>query len=458
MFGDLLRLLSGDIRELAWIMFRESAKTSIAKILLVYLIVTQKRRYLNVDSFDKGNAEGVLFDIADALMNNRKLVQDFGQLFTKKHTDELTMRRLSKFITKNKVMVEAHSTQESVRGRIHKDQRPDFVLLDDFETNKTKDSKAYIEQVQKHIDEFATGLSSNAAILYLGNYITEFGVVKRLMDRAKDDKRLIIHNVPVIADGVPTWPTKYALTDAEAAKSGKVSLEDKKRQVGSVVFSAEMLNQPIDKETSVFKREWFITKSFEELQFKKTRRFLSIDTKGTDAKFDGTDYIGLTINYVDIDNNWHLMSYRMKLSTAELVDLMYNWWQTHGLESIGYERTSFTEGMKAYLDSEARRRNRFLPLVELSHRQLNKQVRITQSLEPRYSRKGIIHLTVAGVNQCTALEEELLMFPKSPNDDTADSAAYQSELAEPPSPINETREMLHKRHDALSTAREDAGL
>ena len=99
------------------------------------------------------------------------------------------------------------------------------------------------------------------------------------------------------------------------------------------------------------------------MQNKKTRRFLTIDTKGTDAKFDGTDYIGLTLNYVDIDNNWHFMSYRMKLSTAELVDLMYNWWNTHGLEVIGYERTAFTEGMKAYLDSEARRRNKFLPLV-----------------------------------------------------------------------------------------------
>jgi hypothetical protein len=385
-----------------------------------------------VDSFDKGNAEGVLFDVADALMNNRGILQDFGQLFTKRHTDELTMRRLAKFITKNAVMVEAHSTQESIRGRLFKDQRPDFVLLDDFETNKTKDSKAYIEQVQKHIDELQTGLSSDAAILYLGNYITEFGVIKRLMDRAKTDPRLVIHNVPAIENGQPTWPQKYALTDAEASKTGKVSLEDKKRQVGSVVFSAEMLNQPIDKETAIFKRQWFQYRPYEDLQHKKTRRFLTIDSKGTDAKFDGTDYIGLTLNYVDIDNNWHLISCRKKLSTAELVDLMYNWYQTHGLESIGYERTSFTEGMKAYLDSEARRRNKFLPLIELSHRNTNKQIRIQQSLEPRYNRKAIFHLTVSGVNQCTDLEEELLAFPKSPNDDTSDSAAYQVEIAQPP--------------------------
>lgn len=52
MFRDIGRLLSGAIRELAWIMFRESAKTSIAKALIVYLIATKKRRYINVDSFD----------------------------------------------------------------------------------------------------------------------------------------------------------------------------------------------------------------------------------------------------------------------------------------------------------------------------------------------------------------------------------------------------------------------
>ena len=101
--------------------------------------------------------------------------------------------------------------------------------------------------------------------------------------------------------------------------------------------------------------------------------------------------------------------------------------------------------MKAYLDSEARRRNRFLPLVELSHRNTNKQIRIQQSLEPRYNRKGIVHLTVGGINQCTDLEEELLSFPKSSHDDTADSAAYQVEIAQPPAGGREDYEVAQTR-------------
>ena len=42
-------------------------------------------------------------------------------------------------------------------------------------------------------------------------------------------------------------------------------------------------------------------------------------------------------------------------------------------------------------------------------------------------------MTIGVVNQCIDLEGELLSFPKSPNDDTSDSAAYQSEIAQAPS-------------------------
>lgn len=116
MFSDIGRLLLGAIRELAWIMFRESAKTSIAKALIVYLIATKKRRYINVDSFDKSNAE-VLFDVANALMTDKGLIQDFGQLFSRtKNQNEMTLQRIGKFLTRNSVMVEAHSTGESNRG------------------------------------------------------------------------------------------------------------------------------------------------------------------------------------------------------------------------------------------------------------------------------------------------------------------------------------------------------
>ena len=73
-----------------------------------------------------------------------------------------------------------------------------------------------------------------------------------------------------------------------AERTEKVS-HDKKRQVGTVVLSAEMLNKPIDRENAIFKREYFHYRAFEKLEGRRKRVFLTIDRKGTDAKFDGTD-------------------------------------------------------------------------------------------------------------------------------------------------------------------------
>jgi hypothetical protein len=72
-------------------MFRENAKTSISKALIVYLIANKPCSYINVNRYDTSNAEAILFDVADAtLMSNRGLVADCGQLFNWKHTVELT--------------------------------------------------------------------------------------------------------------------------------------------------------------------------------------------------------------------------------------------------------------------------------------------------------------------------------------------------------------------------------
>lgn len=425
MFDDVKDLIGDKIRELAWIMFRESAKTSFAKILLTWLICHKYRNYINVDSFDKENSERVLFDIVVELQTNKLLINDFGQLFnSKRNQEEATQKRVSNFITNNGVRAEAHSTQESVRGRIHGNQRPDFLLLDDFETNKTKDSKAYTEQVIKHIDEFKAGLDSTAKIVYLGNYITEFGSVQSLFNRAKTDKGLRIRAVPVIKDGLPTWPDKYCLTDIEVKDSKKISLEDKKRQLGSQVFSTEMLNQPIDEQSQEFFKKNFKYKTKQEVLDKKTRKFATVDTalsKG--AKSDNT---GIVKNYVDIDNNWHLSARRYRINSKTLIDLVF---QMHeeGFEQIGIEQTAYLEAIEPFFLEECKIRNKYPYIVPLKHGGIMKETRI-RGLIPRYEAGTIYHIQ----GECEDLEEELIRFPKSLHDDVCDACAYQLKIAEPP--------------------------
>lgn len=425
MFNDVKDLMNDDIREIAWIMFRESAKTSISKILLVWIIVYAKRRYLNVDSFSVTNAERILFDVVYSLQTNPKLKADFGELYNaKRDADEVTQKRVNNFITNNGVRVEAHSTGKSVRGRLHGNQRPDFLLLDDFETNETKDSKAHTQSVISHIDEFKSGLDSQAKILYLGNYITESGSIQTIIDRSKTDHKLRVRIVNAEVDGKPTWEAKYAMTDAQALAEGKVSLEDKKRQLGSLVYSIEMLNQPISSETQKFKKGMFKYKTRQQVNDMNTRKFVTIDTAlSKDAHSDKT---GVVRNYVNSEGFWHVSGKNYTVNPKGLIDLIFVL-HDEGMEKIGIETTSYTQAIEPFFQEECRKRGKYPYVVQLKHGGVMKESRI-ESLVAPYEAGSIYHIE----GECDDLEEQLLKFPVGLHDDVIDALQYQRMIAEKP--------------------------
>ncbi len=266
-YEDCQKLSDGTLKEAAWIAFRESAKTSIAKIFITWCLLYGKKRYINYDSYDKSNSEAALFDIAVSLQTNKKILADFGQLYypsRQKAADgdlkEAKIKRISNFITENKVKVEAFSTQEPIRGRIYQSWRPDLVILDDIESAKTKDSYPTIIKIREHIDEMRAGIPENGAILYLGNYITEDGVIAYVMDILKNRENAVIRNIPVISEGKVAWEDKYTLTDEEAISKNKdrivpfISLEAKRRDLTDRVFESEMMNNPAKAGDNIFNR------------------------------------------------------------------------------------------------------------------------------------------------------------------------------------------------------------
>lgn len=430
-FTDCHDLVDNKIREVAWIAFRESGKTSIAKLFVIWLIANNKRRYINVDSFDKENAERILFDVAFEMTNNKRLQADFGVLFSKERSiNDIKQNRINNFVCQNGVRVEAHSTQESVRGRLHLNQRPDCLILDDIETNKTKDSQAYTKQVADHISEAMAGMSPDGFMLYLGNYITEYGNIENLFKRAENDPKIRVRNIPVIIDGKPAWESKYALTDEEAKKTGKVSIEDKQRQLGSLVFSYEMMNQPIDDNLAEFKKEY--------IQYGEPKgnclTFVTIDPAVSEKTY--ADYTGITINKVNEDNFWYVQSYRQRMNTKDLIDHIFYIQQTYKPEVIGIEKTAFTIAIEPFLQDEMRKRNIYPYIKPLTHTISSKEARI-RALIPRWESKSIF---LYGDN--TDLLQEMRVFPKGQHDDTLDSFAMQEEIAYKPHRQQDLDEIL----------------
>lgn len=437
-FDQFKKLTDGEIKELALIAFRESAKTSISKIYLIYLICYQKKKYINVDSFDKENAERILFDVVSELQQNRRLIADFGQLFNEKRRDtEATVKKISNFITSNGVRVEAHSTQESIRGRIHGSQRPDFFLFDDIETIKTRDSKAYTKQVADHLSEAIAGVDSgDYSILYLGNYITEYGNISELEKRAKDNAKFVFSKVPVIENNIPTWPDKYVLTDEEALATSKVSLEERKRLLGSQVFMAEMMNMPIDESVQEFKREYWQEAKLDDIQHRDHNIFITFDTAVSEK--ESADSTGVVVNRVSKENKWYITAYKLKTNTKGIIDHLFYVWELYKPMIIGIEETTFSMAVKPFLDEEMRKRNIFMTIRPLKHQSTQKETRI-RGLIPRWESKSVFM-----IGDCDDLWSEMRVFPRGQHDDVLDALAYQEQIAYKPFNDNSTQTYVYK--------------
>lgn len=424
-FQDCHDLVDNKIREVAWIAFRESGKTSIAKLFVIWLICYKKRSYLNIDSFDKENAERILFDVAYELVNNTRLQADYGVLFAKaRGIDEIKQNRINNFVTENGIRVEAHSTQESVRGRLHLNQRPDCLILDDIETNKTKDSQAYTKQVADHISEAMAGMSVDGFMLYLGNYITEAGNINNLFERAKIDPNIRVRNIPVVIDGKPAWEAKYVMSDEEVGDTNKVSIEAKRIQLGSLVFSYEMMNQPIYDLMAEFKKEFVQPEVEETIKQKETTCYITIDSAVSEK--ESADFTGVTINRISVENKWYIKTYRLKCNSKELIDHIFFLHKTYTPNFIGLEETTFTMAIQPFLEDEMRKRSMFFTITPVKHQGTKKETRI-RGLIPRWESKSIF---LVGDN--IELLDEMRVFPNGQHDDVLESLSMQLPHARAP--------------------------
>lgn len=462
-------------RYVLWVMFRESAKTSIAKMKLVHNIVYEKKKFNVWVSFDQGKAESNLFDVALTLQTNEKIIEDFGQLYyeEKMETTKSTKKSIEEFITANGVKVKAYSTGMSTRGEVFGEYRPDAYFIDDIETSKTIVSDARTQQVIGFLNELFAGVATDAEVLVMGNKLINDGSIADLEERAMNNPNWRYRNVPVITqDGEITWPDKFVKTNAEAAminasiedkKYWKVSLEQKKKDLGVVVYDREMLNKPLSDETREVKAAWLANRfRLDELKFKARNRFITIDSAGgNEMKRKGKsepDPTGITVVDIDFDNNWYAVYVRkMHLNAPQLIDQIFWLWQTFKPIKIGVEKVAFENQVKPYLTIRSNETGIYPVVEELKHGGRNKEDRIRGALMGRLANNKIWFLEDA-TDDTDALRDQLYDFPVAKEDDISDALAYVDQIGFRPFsggskegnvPTSLEQEMAQYRKEAL---------
>lgn len=215
--------------------------------------------------------------------------------------------------------------------------------------------------------------------------------------------------------GEALWPVRYPISDLNKTKA----------IVGPYVWSSLYQCNPILTEKQEFKPEWYKYIDEEELEMLSTARYLTVDTAL--SKKAQADFCGFIDNRVDKENFWNLKAWRAKIGPEELVDALFTLQVNNKYSAIGIEKTVYLDGLKPFIDSEQRKRNIFLPIVEVKHSGIAKEIRI-RSLIPRYASGSIRHVE----DQCEALEEEQMQFPNGMHDDIIDSLGYMDQIVKPP--------------------------
>lgn len=213
--------------------------------------------------------------------------------------------------------------------------------------------------------------------------------------------------------GEALWESEFPLS----------RLKKTKDVVGPYVFESLYQQEPITSENQLFSDSWFKYRNQDEVDSLSTRNFLTIDTAVSQQ--DSGDFTGFCDNRVDRENKWNIRAWRERINPQDLIDKIFFLHHNNRYEKIGIEKTIYTQAIKPFMDDEMRKRNIFLPIVELHHNRTNKEERI-KWLVPRYATGSIYH--VRGLTG--DLEEELLMFPKAKHDDVSDATAYQAQIAE----------------------------
>lgn len=315
------------------------------------------------------------------------------------------------------------------------------IVDDPFKNREEADSIVVRESRHKwYQSTFSTREEGNSMVIFILTRWHEDDLAGRVLRDAAEAKAngepydnweiiqykaIATEDEPHRKEGEALWPDKFPLQ----------KLLSKKATMGSYEFSSLYQQNPIDEENRKFKKSWFKYRDKKEVEALSTYNIMTIDPRGKNDIKLGKDYIGITVNFVDREANWNLMSSRQKLSATQLIDLMFTNWTRYSLHTIGIEDNQFTQGLMVSIESEMRLRGIYMNVQLLKHGGTQKELRI-EALVPRYEHGGIYHIMDGNINQCADLEEELGLFPKAPNDDASDSAAYQTQLADRPTDLH----------------------
>lgn len=409
----------------------------------VHSIVYEYKHYILIISDSSEQAESFLENIRTEFEENEALIEDFGELQGK-------VWRTNVIVTKTDIKVDAIGSGKKVRGRKHRNWRPDLIVLDDIENDENvrtpeqrkKLENWFLKAVSKSGDDYTDIVyvgtllhydSLLAKILKNPGYKTvkykavlSFAIHKELWDKwesiyidlsndehEKDALEFFNNNKVQMLEGVEVlWEDKLSYYDLMVMKITE----------GEASFNSEEQNEPINPEDCLFNDEWFDYYNEAEINFsdKVFDFFGFVDPSlGKSKKSDYSAIITIAKNkstgymYV-IDADIERRHPDKIIKDVLNKEIWLNKTYKRGYKKFGAETNQFQWFLKEELAKASARAGLYLPIKEVPQTS-DKTMRI-QTLQPDIKNKYIKFNA-----RHKLLLDQLRYFPMADHDDGPDA-------------------------------------
>lgn len=225
------RLLTNDkwYEVRAW--SRELAKSARSMMEVTYLALIGQVKNVLLVSNSVDNAERLLEPFRLTLEINKRIIADYGE---QRNNGNWTSRE---FTAKCGCAFRALGAGQSPRGTRNEEVRPDFILIDDIDTDEECRNPERIKDKWRWIEEALFGtvsISGNQRILFNGNIIAKDCCVTRAIKKADHTSivnvRMVNINKPDpindFKNGKSVWPDKNSESDIDyiIAKRGLAAI------------------------------------------------------------------------------------------------------------------------------------------------------------------------------------------------------------------------------------------
>ncbi len=401
------------------------------------------KHYPIIISDSSEQAEGFLDNIRVEFEENTAILEDFGSLAG-------SVWRSNVLVTKTNIKIEAIGSGKKIRGRKHRNWRPDLIILDDVENDENVRTP---EQRKKLKDWFDKAVSKSGDdytdIVYIGTLLHYDSLLAKTLtnpayrsikykaviqfsqaddlwqqwesiftDLSNDDREsealafFQAHKEAMLEGTQVLWEEKLSYYDLMVMRVSE----------GEASFNSEEQNEPINPDDCLFMEEWFDYYNEAEVNFGdpafdffgfidpslgKTKRsdFSAIVTL---AKHKGSGY--MYVVDADIERRHPDRIIADVLAKERWLRASFG----HGYRKLGAETNQFQWFLKEELAKASAKAGLYLPIEEVQ--QTSDKVMRIQTLQPDVKNKYIKFN-----RRHKRLLEQLTQFPMGAHDDGPDA-------------------------------------